>query len=127
MVSEMGRMSVVVVLFSHPDPEAAESLVLSLVEEKWVACGHILPVGISLYEWEGKTVRDAEVNVILKAPDRDRKALVERIRKGHPYSVPEILIWSVSDGNPEYLEWVVRTASRDRSRPKSGTGPEENR
>lgn len=112
-------MSVMLVLFSHPDPVAAESLVLTLIEEKWIACGHILPAGVSLYEWEGKTVRDSEVNVLLKAPDKDRGALVTRIRNGHPYTVPEILIWPVTDGNPDYLEWVVKTASKQGLRPGS--------
>lgn len=112
-------MKVILVLFSHPDPVAAESLVRALLEEKWIACGHILPAGVSLYEWEGKTVRDSEVNVLLKAPDTDREGLVDRIRNGHPYTVPEILIWPVSDGNPDYLEWVVKTALRQRLRPGS--------
>ncbi len=100
-------MSVSLLLFSHPDVQAAEHLVRTLVEDQVIACGHLFPVGVSIYSWEGKTVRDEEVNVLVKLSRTACPAAMKRIRAAHPYRVPEILCWSVEDGNPDYLDWVL--------------------
>lgn len=100
-------MSVSVLLFSHPDLQAAEHLVRTLVEDRMIACGHLFPAGVSIYSWEGKTVRDEEVNVLVKLSREACPAAMEKIRASHPYRVPEILCWSVEDGNPDYLDWVL--------------------
>ena len=112
MVPPVARMNVFLLLFSHPDPLEAERIVSALVSEKQVACGHLFPKGVSVYEWEGKLVRDEEVNVLLKLPESACKSVVERIRSLHPYSVPEILCWPIDGGNPAYLEWVVNSVFR---------------
>ncbi|MHB1285472.1 MAG: divalent-cation tolerance protein CutA [Leptospirales bacterium] len=101
-------MSVCLLLFSHPDPLEADRLVSTLVSEKQVSCGHLFPVGVSIYEWEGKLVRDQEVNVLLKLSESSCESVTARIRSIHPYAVPEILYWTVDGGNPSYLEWVMR-------------------
>lgn len=115
----MAGLNVCLMLFSHPDPLAAESLVRTLVAEKDVACGHLFPVGVSVYEWEGKMVRDEEVNVLLKLPEHACSRVVERILEAHPYAVPEILFWPVAGGSPSYLDWVMSSVL-----PRGG-GPQE--
>ena len=100
-------MSVSLLLFSHPDVQAAEHLVRTLVEERIVACGHLFPAGVSIYSWEGKTMREPEVNVLLKLSRHACSEAMEKIRLAHPYHVPEILCWHVADGNREYLDWVL--------------------
>lgn len=103
-------MSVSLLLFSHPDVQAAEHLVRTLVEDRVIACGHLFPAGVSIYSWEGKTVRDQDVNVLVKLSRAACPVAMERIRAAHPYRVPEILSWSVEEGNPDYLEWVLSSS-----------------
>jgi|UniRef100_A0A7C3QSQ4 periplasmic divalent cation tolerance protein len=100
-------MNVSLLLFSHPDPQGAEQLVRDLVEEGYVACGHLFPTGTSIYFWEGKIVRDSEVNILLKLSREVCPVVIDKIRSVHPYSVPEILCWAVEEGNPDYMDWVL--------------------
>ena len=89
-----------------PGVDAAEPLVRSLLDERLVACGNVLPGAVSLYRWKGAVHRDEEVVVILKTVRRLVPQVVERARALHPYEVPELLVQEVADGNPAYLRWV---------------------
>jgi periplasmic divalent cation tolerance protein len=31
---------------------------------------------------------------------------MERIRRLHPYDVPEVVAVAISDGDPDYLRWI---------------------
>ena len=91
-----------------PGADAAEEVVRSLLDERLVACGNIVPGAVSLYRWEGAIHRDEEVVVILKTLRRLVPRVLERARDSHPYEVPELLVQEVADGNPAYLEWVEK-------------------
>lgn len=96
----------VTVLMTAPDTDAAETAVRSLLDERLVACGNIVPGAVSLYRWKGAVHRDEEVVVILKTLRRLVPRVLERARALHPYEVPELLVQEVADGNPAYLDWV---------------------
>ena len=98
--------AVVTVLMTAPGMEAAEAVVRSLLDERLVACGNLVPGAVSLYRWEGTVHRDEEVVVILKTLRRLAPRVLERARALHPYEVPELLVQEVVDGNPAYLRWV---------------------
>lgn len=91
-----------------PGVGAAEAVVRSLLDERLVACGNIVPGAVSLYRWEGEVHRDEEAVVILKTRKQLVPRVLERARTLHPYDVPELLVHEVADGNPEYLDWVRR-------------------
>jgi len=99
------------VIVTHPDILAARALVERLVREHWIACGHILPAGISVFFWEGEVRTAEEVTLVLKSVAENRAELEMEIRKEHPYTVPEILFVSVDQGNADYLAWVRETCS----------------
>jgi periplasmic divalent cation tolerance protein len=99
-------MMIDLVILTHPDAEAARNLVTRLVSEHWVACGHVLPVGASIYFWQNEVRTENEVTILLKTVDENRQILEAEIRKEHPYSVPEILFLSIDHGNEDYLSWV---------------------
>ncbi len=99
------------VIVTHPDPVGARTLVDRLVREHWIACGHIVPLGTSVFFWEGEVRTTEEVTLILKSVAENRAALEREIRREHPYSVPEILFVSVDQGNADYLAWVRETCS----------------
>lgn len=89
-----------------PAVDAAETVVRSLVDERLVACGNIVPGAVSLYRWKGAVHRDEEVVVIMKTLRRLVPRVLERAQALHPYEVPELLVQEVVDGNPAYLDWV---------------------
>ena len=93
-------------LMTAPGADAAEAVVRSLLDERLVACGNVLPGAVSLYRWEGAVHRDEEAVVILKTVRRLVPRVIERARALHPYEVPELLVQEVADGNPAYMRWV---------------------
>jgi periplasmic divalent cation tolerance protein len=97
---------VLIVLTTWPDVEKARAATRTLVEEKLVACGNIVPGVESIYRWEGKVEMSAEVIVIFKTVIGSYQRFETRVRELHPYQVPEIVVLRVTDGLPSYLRWV---------------------
>ena len=83
----------------------------TLVEERLIACGNIVPGVESIYEWKGVLETSAEVMVVCKTTVHSASAAQTRLRALHPYEVPEILQIPVSDGWPDYISWVTRQSS----------------
>lgn len=97
------------VLSTFPDETTARRIVLTLVEERVVACGNLLPGLTSIYRWQGAVETAAEVLVVFKtasAPD----VVMARLRELHPYEVPEIIVLPVATVLPAYLAWVVENS-----------------
>ena len=94
-----------------PGVDEAETVVRSLLDERLVACGNVLPGAVSLYRWQGEVHRDNEAVVILKTLRRLVPRVLERAQALHPYEVPELLVQEVVDGNPAYLQWVQEECS----------------
>src|SRR5215831_21066093 len=93
------------------DRTAAEALARSAVEARLAACGQVVGPITSVYRWEGAVETAAEWMVVFKTTQAASAALVEHVRAGHPYQVPEILVTSVEDGNPAYLVWVAESTA----------------
>jgi periplasmic divalent cation tolerance protein len=94
-----------VVLCSAP-VEAAEKLASALVEERLAACVSVQRDVTSVYRWQGRVERQAEVLLVVKTSDAALERLVGRIAALHPYEVPEIVAFDVARVNSKYREWV---------------------
>src|SRR5437868_14283510 len=91
----------------------ARALVTALLGDHLIACGTLLPVGRSLYRWQGKVTEEAEVVVVLKTDRSKRVALCTAVWDRHPYEVPELLAFSVVRGLDRYLAWLTQEVVRD--------------
>ena len=98
---------VVILLSNFPDAAAARNAVRTLVVERLIACGNLIPGIESIYEWKGALETSAEVMVVCKTTAHSASAAQTRMRALHPYEVPEILQIPVSAGWPDYLAWVA--------------------
>lgn len=103
------------VLTTFPDATVAGKVVRSLVEERLVACGNLLPRVESIYRWKGAVETGIEVAVLLKTDKRRWRLLKKRLRAQHPYEVPEIVAIEIAEALPEYLGWIF-----DSCRPLEG-------
>ncbi len=97
-----------IVFCTVPDTEIGGRLAEALVEEGLAACVNLLPGLISVYRWEGKLQRDAEALLLIKTRADRFAQLAERIRELHPYELPEIVAVPLTEGLPEYLDWIDR-------------------
>jgi periplasmic divalent cation tolerance protein len=99
----------VVAMTTLPADFDARSLAEALVTDGLAACVALVPSIESIYTWEGVLQHDREQQVVIKTTRERVDALWTALRERHPYEVPEFLVLPVVDGNPSYLDWVVRS------------------
>lgn len=97
---------IVLILSTFPSVDVARTIVRTLVEEKFVACGNLIPGVESIYQWKCEIEAAAEVMGVFKTTADKSSAAMERLRALHPYEVPEILQLPIENGLPAYLQWV---------------------
>jgi periplasmic divalent cation tolerance protein len=97
----------VVVFTTFPDQDTARHIVRTLVEERLIACGNLLPNVESIYRWKGEVETNNEVFAVLKTGQARYAALADRLKELHPYEVPECIMVRVRNGLPDYLRWVM--------------------
>ena len=107
---------VVILLSNFPDAETARKAVRTLVEERLIACGNLIPGVESIYEWKGAMETGTEVMAVCKTTAGFAASAQERLRSLHPYEVPEILQIPVSSGWPGYVAWVATQCGSVRKR-----------
>jgi periplasmic divalent cation tolerance protein len=98
---------VLLVLCAFPDADTAASVTRTLVEEKFAACGNIVPGVRSIYAWEGKMEDTAEVLVLFKTASAAYARFEKRLLKLHPYDTPEILAFEAGAAAKAYAAWVA--------------------
>ncbi|MCE4612724.1 MAG: divalent-cation tolerance protein CutA [Desulfurococcales archaeon] len=82
-----------------------------IVEKRLAACVNVVHGITSFYWWEGRLVEDSEDLLVVKTVEEAVGALIEEVKKVHPYTVPEIVSLPIEKGNRDYLEWVRREVS----------------
>ena len=86
--------------------EESKKIAHVLVEEKLVACVHIIPKIESVYRWKGKIESGNESALLVKTTEKLVERVIQRIRSLHSYDVPEILVLPPVGGLKEYLDYV---------------------
>jgi periplasmic divalent cation tolerance protein len=78
-----------------------------LVGERLAASVNIIPGVVSIYRWEGRQVRAAEVTMAIKTVRAKADAVIAAIEREHPYACPPALVLAVEGGGHGYLEWIA--------------------
>ncbi len=102
----MDNKSAIIIFITASSEEEAKKVATALVNEKLVACVNIIPKIHSIYWWEGKVCQDDEVMLISKSKQSLFPAIMDRVKSLHSYKVPEIISFPISEGLPEYLNWI---------------------
>ncbi len=102
-------LDAVIVFTTTPTFKDAEKISSVLVEEKLAACVSIIGEATSTFNWEGKIEKEKEYVLMIKTRKSLFNKVLDRIKKLHPYKVPEIIASEVIFGNPEYLKWIEET------------------
>jgi periplasmic divalent cation tolerance protein len=96
----------IVVFMTAANGEEATRLADMLVGAHLAACVQILPEMESVYRWEGKVERQAEVLLIAKTTREKFDELEREVRALHSYDTPEIVAIPILTGSAAYLEWL---------------------
>ena len=102
---------VLVAFCTFPDAETAGKAVRELVQQRFVACGNIIPQIHSIYLWHDTVESNEEVLAIMKLEAGRYPEFETKLKSLHPYEVPEIIAFPVTNGLPSYLEWVTANCS----------------
>ena len=101
----------IIVLTTYPLDKDADILAATLVEERLAACVNILPPMRSVYRWKDAVERADERQIVIKTTKARLTALEARIRKLHPYDVPEFVVVPIDSGSADYLSWLSDSTS----------------
>lgn len=97
---------VVLVYATFPAGDTAETVAAALVEARLAACVNILPAMTSIYRWEGRINRDAEVVAVIKTRRTLAERVVNEVRQRHPYTNPALMVLPVEGGSEAFLAWI---------------------
>lgn len=99
-----------IVITTAPEA-AAEEIGARLVEEGLAACATVFAGARSIYRWKGAVERATESLIVLKTSESKASELMDRIRKIHPYELPEIVSIAPDAVLAEYDAWVAEAVS----------------
>src|SRR5882672_11560186 len=102
----MSDSNAIVVFMTAADREEAARLAEMLVKTQLAACVQILPEMESVYRWQGRIERQAEVLLIAKTTKAKFDDLEREVRALHSYETPEIVAVPLVAGSTPYLEWL---------------------
>ena len=97
----------VLVFTNAPDREVAGRIADALVAKRLAACVNLLAGCTSVYRWEGEVERAEEVPMLIKTRAARYPEVEATIRQLHPYELPEIIAVPLTQGLPDYLQWVA--------------------
>ena len=100
----------IVVFMTAANGEEATRLAEMLVGAHLAACVQILPEMESVYRWQGRIERQAEVLMVVKTTKAKFEELEREVRALHSYDTPEIIAMPVVAGSAPYLEWLSKSA-----------------
>ena len=90
----------------------ADSIALSLLNKRLIACANIIAGIDSAFWWHGKIDNAKEALVIIKARRSNFKRIEKEVKRLHSYAVPEIIAVPIIAGSKEYLEWIGKETKR---------------
>jgi periplasmic divalent cation tolerance protein len=96
----------IIVFMTASNGEEAARLADMLVGAHLAACVQILPEMESVYRWQGKIERAAEILLLAKTTRSKFEELEREVRALHSYDTPEIIAVPVVAGSARYLEWL---------------------
>ncbi len=96
----------VIVLSTFPSEESAAEIARRVVSAKLCACVNFTRIR-SIYSWNQKMEDQQEFIALFKATSKSAKKLKAEIARLHPYEVPEIVEFKMSNVSKHYLTWLI--------------------
>ena len=100
------------ILTTFADEESASAVLRTLLEERLIACGTLVPGVRSIYRWKGVIEESSEVQVVLKTSGEEASRCMARLEQLHPYEVPEIMELEPNAVSVPYVQWIRESLSQ---------------
>ncbi len=94
------------VLLSHPERDAALLLARELVELGLAAGVNLLDGAASIYRWQGEVREKRECLILAQVAEAALTDFRAHVLASHPYQVPGLMAWPLSDAYPPFLHWI---------------------
>ena len=106
-------MGAIVVVTTVGTEAQAYLIAREIVARRQAACVNILPGVRSIYRWKGKICKDGELLLIIKTMEGEFEGVAATIRELNSYELPEILSFSVTQGEKSFLDWIVSSVDKE--------------
>jgi periplasmic divalent cation tolerance protein len=100
-----------IVLTTTSNPAEAAKIAQMLLTAKLAACIQINQIK-SYYTWQGSINIDDEQQLLIKCQTQDFAKIQDCIKENHSYETPEIIQIPITDGSPEYFQWINESVDR---------------
>lgn len=106
-------MSVLIVLTTVGCEEQANLIADELVVRRHAACVNMIPVGRTVYRWQGRVFDDNEFLLMAKTTEEEYEKVEATIKELSTYELPEILAFEVKRGEASFLEWIAASLDKE--------------
>ena len=89
-----------------PDEEAALAAINTLLDERLIACGNVLPAMTSMFAWNGQKDMVRENGALLKTNADLLEQAIDRLADIHPYDEPAVVGWHCDSAAMGTLDWL---------------------
>lgn len=90
-----------------PNKIEAKKAVATLLKEKLIVCGNIIPSVESVYTWKGKLESSKECIALLKTSLKHAKQVQKKLLKIHSYETPFMARIDLEDVNSGYARFMM--------------------
>lgn len=97
----------ILIFVTFPNKKEAVKIANHLLDKRLAGCITMFPVD-SFYWWQGKKVKDKEIEIIIKTRRKNFEKVKEEIKKLHSYTVPQIIAIDVAKVNDKYFDWLKK-------------------
>jgi len=104
-------MDICMIYISVPNAEKAKEISNALVNDRLAACVGTQSAYQSTYRWEGKIENDSELLLTVKTRLSLFNSVEEKVKKLHPYKVPEIIAVPIIAASKDYADWIIQETS----------------
>jgi periplasmic divalent cation tolerance protein len=105
-------MDTQLIITNLPNRDVALTIATRLVESGLAACVNIMAPCTSVYNWRDSIETSEEIPLLIKALKQNYSAIEREIVELHPYELPEVIAVPLTDGLPQYLNWIAAVSSR---------------
>ena len=93
------------IYFTIDNYNNANNLVKKLLRDNFISCANIFNNIKSVYKWKDELITDEEIVVIAKTI-KNPKDVIDCIKNNHPYDIPCIVSYKISDIDEDYFKWM---------------------